>query len=436
MALTREYSRTLLASLLTLVGLSFAVLRLINLANSFGIKATGLMTDFEAVIYYPIVEFLAGGNPYNAERFMASYPVSSAFPLCLPMLLLVHLPFGLLSVQTSSVAYFILTLFLTFFVGFISLTLSKLKVRTTDVLLIGSLLLLSRPGHWNLLLGQVTLQFVLASYVTLFYAKRCPIVSGLGLAMSIIKPGFGLPLALLMLIQGHVRPVLYGGIMATLLNLPLVAILAHHAHGIDLFWREVVYNFLSWQQQADVDPVMSPIRIDAVAFFSHFIGQPLNGIFRFIIFISFLGIAAWVLIPLSRFDDERYWVLSTGILCLAVLLSIYHQGYDLLLLVLPLVGLVYHRFPREFYRSYHYKISVTLLITIAINYAPTRFVMSSIEPNSLLWLMLVSINSAALLTLFFLWVHAAHMLIRQRSQSPPLRTFSVAQPVQARKRLQ
>src|SRR5262249_21229497 len=202
------YSRTIMASCIALGGLGFVVFRLVSLANIFGWRATWLLTDFDETTYYPIAAFLAGGNPYNAVTFLASYPVDSPFPLYLPMILLIHLPFGLLSVQMASTVYFILTLLLTFCVGFVSLTVNKLTVKITDVLLIGGLLLFSRPGHWNLLLGQVTLQFVLATYAALFYAKHRPILSGLGLALSTMKPSFGLPLAILMLIQGHVRPVL------------------------------------------------------------------------------------------------------------------------------------------------------------------------------------------------------------------------------------
>jgi hypothetical protein len=81
-----------------------------------------------------------------------------------------------------------------------------------------------------------------------------------------------------------------------------------------------------------------------------------------------------------------------------------------LLLTLPFVGMVYRRFPSEFYTSSFYRTSVGLMVFLAINYATTHSVMRFIPPENVLWLILVSTNCLALLTLFVIWVRTAYLL--------------------------
>ena len=190
--------------LLVLAGVGLALFRLTSLSEIFRVRTAWTMVDFRSQVYYPAVAFLGGENPYAAERFLKLYPVNSVFPFYLPVALLMHLPLGLLSVRTASAVYFTLTLALTFLLAFASLAFNKIKVKITDVFLIGGLVLLSRSGHWNLLLGQPTLEVVLASYVAFYFARRSAIISGLGLVISMMKPTFGILIALLMLTQGHV----------------------------------------------------------------------------------------------------------------------------------------------------------------------------------------------------------------------------------------
>src|SRR5262245_5494362 len=107
-------SRMLIASLVVLAGIGLALFRLTHTSAAFSARATWVMCDFFGAVYYPVVAFLSGENPYDTERFLALYPVSEPFPLYLPMVLLVHLPLGLLPVQTASMIYFVLTIALMF----------------------------------------------------------------------------------------------------------------------------------------------------------------------------------------------------------------------------------------------------------------------------------------------------------------------------------
>jgi len=431
----QENRRMLIASLVVFAGISLALFRLTHISGVFNVRATTWsMNDFLGGVYYPVVAFLSGENPYDTERFLALYPVIEPFPLYLPAVLLVHLPIGLLPAQVTSIAYFVLTIALTFLLVFVCLSLNKIKITIADVLFIGGLLLLSRPGHGNLLLGQPTLQVVLASYVALSFARRSAIISGLGLAVSMIKPTFGIPIALLMLTQRYVRQVFYGAVITIPINLFLIIFLVYRSGGIDHFLEVLTKNYHVWQNDITVNPVSSHA-VDINTFISHFMGKPLHYIVQLAILVSVLGVASWAIRPTARPDDERFHTLSMGIICLATLLSVHHQAYDLLLLTLPFIGLVSRRFPHEFYSSYRYGLSASLLTILGLNYISTNSVIPFGQPASGLWLVLISINSTVLLVLFFIWIRAAHLVRLNAAASsdawllkaPPRGAFSIAQ---------
>ena len=107
-----------------------------------------------------------------------------------------------------------------------------------------ALLLLSRPGHMNLLLGQVTAQVVIGAYVALRWARTRPLLAGMGLALATLKPTYGVPLALLMLFgRGDLGAVVVGVALSGALC--LVALVAARARG---GWRRAVRGVARWQR--------------------------------------------------------------------------------------------------------------------------------------------------------------------------------------------
>src|SRR5262249_25021721 len=58
--------------------------------------ARWVLQDFRDAVYYPVVAFLDGRNPYDQSAQARTYPVGQPFPPYLPLTLLAHLPFGLL----------------------------------------------------------------------------------------------------------------------------------------------------------------------------------------------------------------------------------------------------------------------------------------------------------------------------------------------------
>src|SRR5690349_16581712 len=140
--------RNFVALLCACAGIGLVLFRYMDISEvlGLGVRATWAMKDFGSAVYYPVVAFLSGENPYDAERFLQLYPVSHPFPLYPPAALLVHLPLGFFSAQVASLIYFSFTLMLTFLLAFVSLYFNRIEAKIADVLLIGGVLLLSRPG--------------------------------------------------------------------------------------------------------------------------------------------------------------------------------------------------------------------------------------------------------------------------------------------------
>ena len=175
---TARRSRVSLAVLALIAALGIAMLRVTTLSDVGGVRlsADWALTDFQSTIYYPVRAFIDGVNPYDSAPYRARYPAAETFPPFLPSTLLIHLPFGVMPLRLAKAGYVV------FSVGLIVL-LGRVAVRASGVtswtaaLVAAALVTLSRPGQWNLLLGQVTLQAVLLSWVAIHFAQRMPWLS-------------------------------------------------------------------------------------------------------------------------------------------------------------------------------------------------------------------------------------------------------------------
>src|SRR4029453_8153253 len=139
-----------------------------------------------------------------------------------------HLPFGLLPHGEAAWAYFATTLVLTVVLAGLAIAGAGAPVTAAAVLALAAACLVSRAGQMNLLLGQVTAQVVIASYVALRWARSRPLLAGLGLALATLKPTYGVPLAALMLLgRGDVRATVAGVVAATALCAVALVPLVH-----------------------------------------------------------------------------------------------------------------------------------------------------------------------------------------------------------------
>jgi hypothetical protein len=270
------------------------------------------------------------------------------------------------------------------------------------VLLGAGLLLLSRPGQWNLLLGQPTLELVVVTYVALFWAREAPLISGLALAVSMYKPTFGIPLAVLMFVRGDRRALLVGILVAGVLNALPLAVLAQRADGLEAFARDLAHSQKAWE--AVVDPSTQVYGVDTPGLVSRLMGRRLGAGEYLIVTLLILSATGAALRSLGRSDDPRVARLSAAIVCLGILLSVHHQAYDLVLLVAPTIAVVQLALPKDFLRTRRRLALLGLVGLLGLNYVTTLSVLHRLNRHGHLWLALASLNGVLLLVMFLILV--------------------------------
>ncbi len=363
------------------------------------------MVDFNSGAYYPVRAVLAGENPYDRARFRSLYPVSDGFPPYPPLTLLIHLPFGLLPHATAVAAYAVFTVCLMLLFSRVALDATGRDFTLAAVFMLAGLLLLSRPGHWNLVLGQRAVLLALGSYVALFHASSAPWLSALGLTIAMLKPTWGVPLALLMLARGDRAAVRDGVLVTAALNVPLLAVIVQRAGGLSVFMARVMSGYREWQTVSDVSPATSSVRIDIATSVSRFLGHPLGDGSQIVL----TGLVVLVAAATVHFDKDDHsrtgHQVMLGVICTGVLLCGHHVGYDFLLLTVPALLLVFDGLPggaRPLARS----LFLSLYAITALNWLATDSFLKALRPTRPVWLFIASLNGVALIVLFsgYVWL--------------------------------
>ena len=396
-----------LATTAFVAALGLALMRVTSLSRLGGLRlgaADWALVDFRSNVYYPVRAFVEGANPYDRIPYLARYPdAPEAFLPFFPSTLLIHLPFGFMPLTVAQLCYAGLAIVLV-------VVLARLALREngesswTATIAAAAGILLSRPGQWGLLLGQVALQATLASLTALRYATRSPWVSGLALGLATFKPTFGLPLAALMLARGDLKAVGVGALSGCALNLIPAAILADRSGGIRFYLQSQVGAYYSWTGPSDSAPAWALYRIDLVSLAGRVAGRPLAHVEELAISAAVLTVAALLVRRLrGSGTTSDYQPLSDAIICMAVLLCVHHLDYDLLLLVFPLLSLVYRRVPGLLEGRRVRGVTLGLFAVLGVNYVSTQSVIDRFAMHPATAWMLVSINSIVLLLIFIIY---------------------------------
>ena len=406
--LRRHRLRQVFAATLFLTGLGLAVVRIGPLPSVHGarLSAPWVLEDFRLTVYYPTQAFWHGVNPYNSGTYLARYPVGVPFAVYAPATFLLYLPAGFLPLPVASAAYFVLSLTLTVLLGAAAVRISGYGRSSAAVLATSGAILLSRPGQWNRLLGQDTLPVVLGVYAAVLLARRAPPAAGVGVAFSLLKPTFGIPLVALLLAQRSRRTVAWGLGFAALVNLPLLAVLIGREGGIEPFVAALLRSQTDFAAHPAAHPLKSVWRIDLSARVSQIHGAPIGTAASLLLAGMVIGLASLALVHLRSHADQSSPRISVGIICCAVLLSVYHQVYDLLLLTLPAVALVRAWKLGSSDRRVLF-LEAGLLTILAGNYLTTESALNALHPGYFGRLALLSVNAVALLALFGLFLYEA-----------------------------
>ena len=361
-----------------------------------------VMQDFRDAIYFPVRSFLDWGNPYDSRVHMATYPVGQTFPPYSPLLLLLHAPLGLLPLGAAQVIYMVFNVLLTLVLAHAVLRCTG-GSSATQALLIAGVVLLSRPGQLNVLLGQPTLLLVCGVYLALLEAPRRPWLAGLGLALTSMKPTYAVPLALLMLARGAVRPVLIGGgvavVGAALAGIGPVSA----AGGARAFVGLMVDNYAVFAAQDSADPLQSVLRIDVSVILARLLGHPPGTAVDAVSFGLVVGLGALALRRADR-DAPGDIALIAGITCSTILACVYQLSYNLVLLLLPVVALLRQARNAVWLRPpWLHALLLLAYAGLAVNYLASESAARLLSFSPLLRVFASTVNSLGVLTLFVIY---------------------------------
>jgi hypothetical protein len=375
------------------------------------------LIDFRDAIYYPTVSFLGGDNPYNSDTFVARYPVRVGFPPYAPLFLLVHVPFGLLPHIPSQLMYFVLTIALTLVLAWLSLWMCGRRPKLASVTGIAALILASRPGHWNLMLGQTTVPLVLLVYIALWSTWRSPWLSGLAFVGPTMKATFCLPLTVVMIAQKQYRAVVIGVSVAVLATLIPVAVLVHSAGDFATLASTYLESIRDLEDDPAANAVVSTARMDAIALVGRLSGRspgPASSLLLFAFASSLAGATIWRVRKRAPGREAELFCISVA--SVMVLVATYQLTYSALLLVLPLMALLLDCWaPSELMAgSAARRVLIVLLAVPFANHLIAPRFLHLLERGSWGLTLLVSMNGMAMLLAFGVYVWVAFRSPRNR----------------------
>ncbi len=357
------------------------------------------LRDFRDAIYFPVRAILDGVSPYHVEEYVKQYPVGQDFPLYSPLTLIVHLPFAWMPFEISQWVYFGITIVLTLVLAWVVLMACRLPLNPATIFGLATLVLSTRPGHMNLLLGQTTIPMVLCSLLGLHFAQSRPWTAGCFMALATIKPSFGVPLMMLTFAMGHRRAALSGLLISTCVTLPLVLWIVSMQGGWEESWRIVRENGQTLYENPGRDPSRSFSRIDLLALWARLAQTAPPKLFELIATGGVVGLSCLILSWVGRHQKPRSVTDPAAAFALLVMLiAIYHHAYDALLLVpiLLTASLGLDAFWRR-WPTWQRWVWWGLIAIPFANYAATNSVISAWEISGSAWIALTCLNGASLL---------------------------------------
>nr|WP_246481146.1 glycosyltransferase 87 family protein [Amycolatopsis umgeniensis] len=284
-------------------------------------------------MYFPIREFLAGGNPYDPASMFAHWPVRQDFNLYQPYHLLVHLPFALPGYRVGAVAF-------TVFGALLLVALAAMAAHSVRRLLpvpvvvttvvIAALLMTSQVGKAQLYVGQVNPLIALGAAGALLARRDRPGWAAVALALAWLKPQYGFPLAILLYARGSRRVAVAGTAVAAAASLPVVVSLVSRSGGIGGFLDVVVANLTHARGTAygAVDSLTAQ-RIDVAAVLFRVTGGVPSGIEPIVL----AGVLVTSVLLVRRLDRAGSAPVADLLTCLAVVVCLVHQPGDVLIAV-------------------------------------------------------------------------------------------------------
>lgn len=342
-------------TMLLMVVMGLTIYRIVKQYHAGGAwdVAHGGMADFHNGAYYPALAMRRGLSPYGAE-FASTYPVARACPAYSPSIIALHIPFTFLSLPWADIVYGVFSCMIWGCVAWLILREYEERSRIDGPSararrILGSSLWLillltvyaSRPGHMTTLNGYFTPILVLGVQLALQYAHRYPLLAAVGIFLASGKPNFALPLGFVMLARGNYRALTMG------VSLSLVgAILPAWWMASHSSWSDLLDTIRQGQSQHQADPNEFPVntwtRVDVMAIFAKWTNQNPSEFVQLVCMLPLLVMPCWWIRKLAvRGDREGTQTVGGCLMLLTMVLVLYHQVYDTLILLSPVAFLLF-----------------------------------------------------------------------------------------------
>jgi hypothetical protein len=358
------------------------------------------MEDFRDVFYYPVVALLDGRNPYDVTQYLPNYPVARPLAPYAPTTLLLHLPYGLLPYQVAGWTHHALDVLLVVVLAYLTLRICGIATSAARILGLAALILLSRPAQMNLHIGQCALYLVIATYLALELAPRRSALAGIALAITCVKPTFGIPLGILLLVRGDLAACAWGGVVTSVLLTAIGGVLVHAAGGVQPLLVSFQDSYTRLMLDPSAHPSSSIIRIDAVVVLTRLAAGRLGSAFEGALSLGMIAIGAAAVWSVEhRPDDHR--LLSFSLACVTILACMYHQAYDGLLLAVPIVALTTGRVTStSAVERAALRVALLAMLVPTFNYFATDTLVGTFGISGAWHAVVTSANSASMLVAF------------------------------------
>ena len=356
--------------------------------------------DFQNAIYFPVRAFLTGVNPYSAD-YVDYHPDGRGFPLFAPTSLVIHAPFGFLQLRVAEAVYVGVNIALLLLVCVLIFRYSESFWSIGGLTFLAFLMIFCRPGLLNFYGMQLTILHIFGCLLALQYADERPMISGFGLFLASCKPTYCVPLAILMLFRGDLRAVVWGTLVSVIVSCCAVGWIASNCGGWEVFIEQLSAQYFSSEQHPDVPLVATSwTRIDLYSVIPRWTDVPSEWHLNWFVPIATIVFGA-LCVLLERNPLQRRGAMSrTGIFAmLIVLISVYHQAYDAMLLwvVIAAIALNAPKIETAFSSTFQMLLAILLLIPM-YNFFGTRMLIDrmDLQPEDLKWKIVVTVNAVAI----------------------------------------
>lgn len=371
------------------------------------------MCDYHNGMFFPGRAVLDGISPYGQD-YADTNPVSRQIPFFSPSILVLHAPIILLPLRVSEIVFFGMSVALVIWIALLLTSQVGEPKRWDFALALAAVMVFSRSGHVTLYDGYFTFELVLATFLAIHWGDKRPWLSGVALVIASAKPTYILPLGFLMLARGNVKAIVIGAVFSIVSAAAPMLWIAHHegagdiGKGVSILVEDISQTQEHHRAQQEESPVHSWTRIDLLAIIAKWSGSDPAETTHLLAMFAVLAPAMIVLYRRRKMGIDDGLVGATGaIILVAMIVSIYHQSYDALLLMAPLAGLAARRIPVWAERPKWSQLAmVGLILTPLYSYFSTRMILGQLEMGPVETKVLTSVNgvSLAVLLVIFLWI--------------------------------